>query len=496
MPHSPANLGDLIGPSREPGKTALVAIAPDGAERSSTYAELADSVGRLARQLAQRDFRRGARIALCGVNSAEYLIAYLAIMRAGLVAVPVNTRLPKPDIAFILADAAAEFAFADDGLLGLLPSGLPALPFGDLPLGDGPPLPPVAPRPHEVAMILYTSGSTGRPKGVLLSHSGQLWALRTRLSVLPAAESERSLVAAPLYHMNGLFAAKMAFLSHATLILLPNFTPASYIAAIDRHRPTTINALPTMLARILKEEALLAATDRGSVRRVLMGSAPSTQALWDKARLAFPGARIATGYGTTEHGPANFGPHPDGLPTPDLSPGYPLPGTEFRLVGGDSDGEGVLEARCPAVMKGYANLPEATAQVLHDGWYNTGDVFRRDENGFYFFVGRNDDMFVTSGENIWPGEVERVIERHPAVHQASVVPLPDEERGQIPVAFAVLRPGMTAGDDDIKQFVLFHLPPVKHPRHVFFRDELPLTATTKIDKKRLAAEAAEALGRR
>jgi long-chain acyl-CoA synthetase len=134
----------------------------------------------------------------------------------------------------------------------------------------------------------------------------------------------------------------------------------------------------------------------------------------------------------------------------------------------------VLEVRCPAAMEGYANLP--------------GD-------GFYFFVGRADDMFVCSGENIYPGEVEALLERHPAVHQASVVPAADEERGQIPVAFVVLRPGAERDEAALKQFALANAPPVQHPRHVFFKPELPLTGTSKIDRRALAEEAAGLLGR-
>jgi long-chain acyl-CoA synthetase len=221
-----------------------------------------------------------------------------------------------------------------------------------------------------------------------------------------------------------------------------------------------------------------------------MGSAPTTQALWDKTRAAFPAARLVMGYGTTEHGPSTFGPHPDGLATPDLSLGYPMAGNEVRLSGGASADEGVLEVRCPAVMEGYANLPEATARVLRDGWYWTGDVMRRDRNGFYFFIGRADDMFVCSGENIYPGEVEALLERHPAVHQASVVPVADEERGQIPVAFVVLRPDAEATEAELKQFALANAPPVQHPRRVFFKPELPLTGTSKIDRRALAEEAA------
>jgi acyl-coenzyme A synthetase/AMP-(fatty) acid ligase len=132
--------------------------------------------------------------------------------------------------------------------------------------------------------------------------------------------------------------------------------------------------------------------------------------------------------------------------------------------------------------------------VLQDGWYWTGDIVRRNREGFFFFVGRADDMFVCSGENIYPGEVEALLERHPAVHQASVVPVADEERGRIPIAFIVPRPGADIGEAELKQFALANAPPVQHPRHVFFKPELPLTGTNKIDRRALAKEAAGLIG--
>lgn len=492
------NLGDLFDPAERPEQAAVIAVAADGSHRDISYRVLDRAVAALATDLAGRGWRRGAAVALLGANSAEFLVAYLAAMRAGLVAVPINTMLPDRTIAVILDDCAAGFVFADRDQFARLPAGLAAAPLADIAIAAAPDsrFASVVPEPHEVAMILYTSGSTGRPKGVLLSHAGQLWALRTRLVTFADPAAERFLVAAPLYHMNALFAAKTALMAGASVVLLPGFTAASYIDAAARFGCTALTSVPTMIARVVKETALLAAADLRAVRRVTMGSAPQTQALWDKARAAFPGARIVMGYGTTEHGPSSFGPHPKGLPTPDLALGHPLPGNEVRLVGGAGPDEGVLEVSCPAVMEGYANLPEATARVLRDGWYWTGDVLRRDPDGFYFFVGRADDMFVCSGENIYPGEVEALLERHPAVHQASVVPVADEERGQVPVAFVVLRPGVAAGEADIREFALAHAPPVQHPRRVFFKPELPLTGTNKIDRRALAAEAGAATASR
>jgi acyl-CoA synthetase (AMP-forming)/AMP-acid ligase II len=240
-----------------------------------------------------------------------------------------------------------------------------------------------------------------------------------------------------------------------------------------------------MWARVLKETELLSQLDFSAFKRLMLGSAPMTMGLWDRIKRAFPGITMTIGFGTTEAGPAVFGPHPDDIPTPPLALGYPLKGAaDLKLVEGTDD-EGVLMMRNPALMAGYHNLPQQTAKALRDGWYYSGDVMRRDANGFFYFVGRADDMFVCSGENIYPGEVEKLLERHPHVQQAAVVPLPDEERSQVPVAFIVIRPNAQPTVDDIRQFTLSNGPAYQHPRRIEFIAELPWAGTNKIDRRAL-----------
>jgi acyl-CoA synthetase (AMP-forming)/AMP-acid ligase II len=241
---------------------------------------------------------------------------------------------------------------------------------------------------------------------------------------------------------------------------------------------------------MVRERDLAERLDLSSVVDITIGSAPLTDALLEHVHALFPNAHIENGFGTTEAGPAVFGPHPEGLPRPPLSVGYPLPSIGCRLVEGDTADQGVLALKTPALMPGYLNLPQATAARMHDGWYITGDVMRRDSNGFYFFVGRADDMFVCGGENVYPGEVEKLLERHPAVAQAIVVPAPDDIKGQIPVAFVVPRPGATANVEEIKQFALREGPAYAHPRFVEFRAILPVAGTHKIDRSALTVEAA------
>jgi acyl-CoA synthetase (AMP-forming)/AMP-acid ligase II len=238
---------------------------------------------------------------------------------------------------------------------------------------------------------------------------------------------------------------------------------------------------------MLREHELLAATDLSSVEFVRMGSAPVSASLMQALHRALWHAAVTNAYGTTESGPVVFGPHPKGLAQPEMSVGYPHPQVALRLVDGanrDAD-QGVLEMKCPAVMLGYHNRPDVPTPITADGYYITGDVFRRDENGFYYFIGRTDDMFVSGGENIYPADVERMLERHPDVAQAMVVPIDDEIKGQKPVAFVVRRPGHKVSEDALKTFALANAPAFQHPRFVWFVDELPLASSNKVDRSAL-----------
>jgi len=229
-----------------------------------------------------------------------------------------------------------------------------------------------------------------------------------------------------------------------------------------------------------------------SVTAIRMGSAPVSEALHAEIRAAFPNARVLNVYGTTEAGPVVFGPDPQGRPKPDGALGWPQAGVELKLLdaaGREAD-EGELAQRTPAVMLGYLNDPDGTRRALTaDGWYLSGDVFRRDASGCYWFVGRNDDMFVSGGENIFPSEVEQMLARHPDVAQACVVPVPDEVKGAKPVAFVVPRPGATPTAEAIRRHALAHAPAYQHPRLVIFVPELPLAGTNKVDRKRLERDA-------
>ncbi len=485
------NLGDLVVRSRDLSKIAIVDLGGRQVPREFTFLELDAMSMAVARALSKRGLARGDRVAILSANRAEYLAAYYGIMRAGLVAVPVNYRFPRTTIHFILDDCGAKLVFCDPRRRDDCPE-MPVVVFGaegsesfDAFLEPGE-FKSVVAAPNEPAMFLYTSGSTGPPKGVVLSHQSHIWVVETRLGGQDLS-NERYLIAAPLYHMNALALAKLACAAHASIVLLPQFSARDYIEAIGYYRVTTLTAVPPMMAMMLRETDLLARTDLSSVRSVRMGSAPVSASLMANLRRALPQATIINAYGTTEAGPVVFGPHPNGLPQPELSVGYPHPKVQLRLVDGENRNavQGVLEMKCPALMIGYHNRPDVPPPFTADGFYITGDVFRRDENGFHYFIGRTDDMFVSGGENIYPAEVERMLERHPAVAQAIVVPIDDEIKGQKPVAFVIAKPGRAPSEDEIKQFALNNAPAYQHPRFVWFVDEFPLASTNKVDRAAL-----------
>ena len=494
------NLGDLIDRSRELLKPAVIDLGGETSPRAFSFDTLDRLANGVARGLLARGLARGERVAILSANRAEYLAAYYGIMRAGLVAVPVNFKFPPALIEVVLRDCDARLVFCDPRRRSDCPADLPVIDFGDHgPQGferflDHGPFTTVQPAPAEPAMFLYTSGSTGKPKGVVLSHQSHLWVVRTRLEGQDVAR-HRLLVAAPLYHMNALALAKFACAAHATIVLLPQFTAPAYIETIERFRCTWLTSVPPMIAMMLKEKARLATTDLSSVESLRMGSAPVSPLLLAGIREIFPTTVVTNGYGTTEAGPVVFGPHPRGLPQPELSVGYPHPKVQVRLVHGTNRqaDEGVLEMKCPALMVGYHNRPDLKPPFTDDGFYVTGDVFRRDEHGFHYFVGRVDDMFVSGGENIYPSEVEKMLETHPAIEQACVIPIDDDIKGQKPVAFVVLRPGAALTEEDIKRYALTHAPAYQHPRFVWCIDALPLSSTNKVDRQSLAASARKRL---
>ncbi len=452
-----------------------------------TYEDFRAEIRAVARGLSRLGLKRGDRIGLFALNRVEYLTVLFGTVLGGMIPVPFNVKLPAETLTAILKADPVSLMIAEPVFRHLVPEDTHAVIFDEdyrelLDFGSFNPAPVTS---DDISMQPYTSGSTGLPKGVLLTHAGQFWAAETLVKYRRLKPDDRGILAAPLYHKNAVVAAKTALQSGGSSVLIPRFEAGSYARAITDWGVTMLTGVPTMMRMLLGDPDLPPAEARKGVRLISMGSSPASERLLADLSSAFPNAEIHQNYGVTEGGPIMFGwYHPGGLPRPMRSIGYPIPGCEWKIDGNAETG-GELCVRNPGIAKGYYNRPEATAKVFRNGWYRTGDILRYDEDGWFYFVARRDDMMVVGGENVFPQEVEAVLEQHEAVRQAAVIAMPHEIKGEVPVAFVVLEDGEQVEEEALKQFALAHTPAYAHPRRIVFLPKIPLTGTNKIDKPAL-----------
>jgi long-chain acyl-CoA synthetase len=497
------NLGYWCRASAErfPEKVALFDLSGT-TPREILYHQLDARLDRVAAMLSRLGMKVGDRLALSISNRSEFIEVIFGAMRAGIVPVPLNTKLSSDTLAYILRDAgctgavieaAANPHFATiveaEGValrIELEKSRAGWLNYLDaleasLPRFAAFPLPP-----EHMAFLAYTSGSTGRPKGVVLTHAGQCWWLSCVNRYWPMPVESRAIAAVPLYHKNAMAGAIKPMLSAGgSVVLLPNFEPRRFLTALSQYRCTHAGGVPAVFTLLLQEPDLIENLDFSALKSLKIGSAPTPKELLDAVESAF-GVPASESYGLTEGGPVMIGPPLDGRSVPHGSCGVAWPQGEVKLI--DSEGHesaryGELWVRNPGVTPGYYHLPEVNRERLRDGWLKTGDVFSRDAQGFLYFRGRTDDMFNSGGENIYPLEVENVLLRHSAVAEASVVPVPHRVKGEVPVAMVVKAKGRSVSEDELKEFCLANGPAYAHPRRIVFVAELPLNGPGKIDRK-------------
>lgn len=483
----PPDLSRIACGKAPPERAALITYTDHWETLRITYGALEERIAAAAALLQEHGVSPGQTVALKTTTSAEGMLANLAIMRAGGVLVPINHKLPMKQQIEIVQQAECSHLIVDSNLANDTVQDVNQISLGTL--LDASLTAATAKGHSDRAMIMFTSGSSGTPKGVPLTHSGYLWAMERFEMLRPVIEGESTVIAAPMFHMNGQFHTLSVLMLGGTAVLLPKFSPELFLNAARHYSSSRLTGVPTMFelcARMLEGSN----GDRvPGVRSIGMGSAPVSQSLLTRLQSVFPNAAISNGYGTTEIGPATFGPHPDDIPTPELSIGYPMRGVETMLIG-PSLGEGELLIKTGMQTEGYLGRDDLTTAAFEDGWYKTGDLMRRDTEGFFYFVGRVDDMFVSGGENIHPAAVERTLLEHPSVHEAAVVALDDPVKGAIPVAFVV-------GEIDpqsMKAHALENGPAYAHPRFVEVLETLPLAGTNKVDRKALSARAAEKFG--
>jgi len=486
--------------ARTPNKLALICKG----ERV-TYAALDGRARQLAAGLRTLGVRPGDRVAVLMLNCVEVLEVLLACTHLGAIFVPINFRLSQDEIAFILDDATPEllifhqaFAPVVEPLRGRtrVPAwaqadGAPApgaLPYAAL-RGDAASFHPEAVSSGAPALMMYTSGTTGRPKGALLSHANLLWNNIQMLLACPARDDDLNYNAAPFFHIGGLnvLTGPLLYRGGATIID-DKFDPVRALETIAREKATCAFMVPAMWAA-LSQVPTFDQYDLSSLRYTICGGAPCPLPVLEF--YAARGIAFREGFGLTETAPivcllsAEDGIRKTG------SVGHPAPHVAVRIVDdGDRDvpeGEpGELLVRAPNLMIGYWNRPEETAVALRGGWFHTGDLARRDAEGFLYIVDRKKDMVITGGENVSPIEVEQVLFRHPDIADVAVVGVPDARWGEALIAVVVLRPGAPAPTaDDLRAFCEGKLAHYKIPRGVRALDALPRNATGKVLKHEL-----------
>jgi acyl-CoA synthetase (AMP-forming)/AMP-acid ligase II len=509
----PQNLGHLFDAplALSPSRPALLQD-----DLVLTFGDLEARCNAMANALAELGVGAGDRVALMFSNDWKFIEALLGPMRLGAVSVPLNIRMGDEALAFVLEDCEASVLVANREmaeraralaarapavrrLLADAPEAAGSLAYEALLASASQERPARRTDPDEICMQPYTSGSTGKPKGVLLAHGGQIWNADVLRKAILADFDERALVSVPLYHKNAMAGAVKPFLlAGGSLVILPGFEAGAVIESIARYRVTYLTGVPAMYKMILAEKESLARNDVSSIRYAVCGSAEVPEELLEEFRRVF-GAPMAESYGLTEGGPVPLVNNRWGLKRRG-SCGMAFPGCEVKLVGDDGVSEvgvnevGELVTRNPGLAKGYWKRPEANTERFRDGWLYTGDLMRRDADGFYYFLGRKDDMINVAGENVYPKEVEDILLRHPALRDACVVPAPHPLKGEVPVAFVVEREKGRATEEEVKAFFLQHGAPYAHPRRVFFMDALPLGGTGKLDRARLRQMAREGTG--
>jgi len=487
-----------------------------------TYAQVDGAANQVANLLVSKGIQPGDKVALSCPNLPYFPIIYYGILKAGAVVVPLNVLLKGREVAYHLKDSEAKAYFcfqgtpdlpmAQEGHVGFTeapgcehffvvtadPAAASPIEgtttLGQAMIGIAQVHDPVVTSAEDTAVILYTSGTTGQAKGAELSHSNIVMNALTcnRLfSSTPATDAH--LLTLPLFHSFGSVVQMNAgFSMAATLFLVPRFDAQQVVDLMQKETITFFAGVPTMWWGLLQ-----ALTDDVDVDRIaanlrvgVSGGASLPVEVIKQVKERFH-VQILEGYGLSETSPVATFSDPDQEPRAG-SIGVPIWGVQVKLIddewktieGADQIGEIAIKGH--NIMKGYYNRPEATAEVIRDGWFRSGDLARRDEDGFYYIVDRSKDMIIRGGFNVYPREIEEVLMSHPAVSLAAVIGVPHEQHGEEVKAFVIRTPGAEITADELIEWGKEQMAGYKYPRIVEFVDGLPMTATGKILKRELS----------
>ena len=487
-------------------RTAVV-----GRERTINWKDFSSRVAVVAGLLHELGLTPGERIAIYSRNSERFDELKWGAFHAGVVAVPVNWRLAPPEIAHILQDSSCRAIFiesdfievfdADDlepwrnKLISLTPTADADLDNYDRLFDTASDRAIAAVLPDDDALILYTGGTTGRSKGVRLSHSNIISCASAFTLATRGQPDDTYLHLAPMFHSADLLGTGWVLMG-ATHTYLPQFSPASFLDAINEHQVTMTIAVPTMLMMTLTDPAMESADTR-SLRMMGFGASPMDPAWIRRTAEGFPHTQLFNCYGLTETSPdlTVFDPQEFRRAIEEDSPllasvGKPNCLVDLKVVNPEGDtlssGEtGVLLARGPNITKGYLNLPEQTAEALQDGWLRTGDIARIDEDGYVYLVDREKDLIITGGENVYSSEVETALYQHPDIHECAVIGTPDDQLGQRVTAVIIVKPQKTLGAEAVIKHCRELIGGYKVPRRVEFVEAMPKNELGKILKNRL-----------
>ncbi len=479
-------LGDLLRSHalRTPDAPALMCGG-----RTMSFAELDATTDRLTTWLLGEGLVPGDRFAVQWPNGIEVVQLYFAAAKAGLIAVPINLRLKPSEIAWVIENSGAKLGFAHTALAEAMHSTgirvLSALPDLDA-------VTPLAQAQGSADMpgvIMYTSGSTGRPKGAVITQRALLATGELCAQIVDSYGSDikaRGLLMTPLMHSSGMFVLLASMQRGEPCVLLPTFDPAAVLDAVEQHRCTTTLTLPAMMQFVLEEQARKP-RDASSLRVIFAGGDSVPVALQERTRQLM-GVTMAEGLAQTETGPTICNPRV----APKLgSLGIAKPGVDLRIVDVVTQQEvpvgepGELLVRSPAVCSEYWRNPEATADALRNGWFHTGDLVSRDDDGYYWFRGRLKEIIIRGGSNISPQEVEEALYTHPAVLEAGVIGKPHEVWGEVVLAVVALREGQSASELELREHARKTLADYKVPEHIHFMATLPKGVTGKVHRKAL-----------
>jgi acyl-CoA synthetase (AMP-forming)/AMP-acid ligase II len=497
--------------ARAAERGARAALVDSVSGRTISYAELPGLVDRAAASLSRLGIGKGDVCAIFSPNTPEYPIAVLALARLGAVTTTASPLCTKDDLRAQLGDCRARILITVTSLaptwVGAVagsrvervftfdrprPDGLADEQvrwFGDL-LGEPGTPPTVTIQPDDLVALPYSSGTTGLPKGVMLTHRNIVAnVLQTDAASHFLHEEDTTVVFLPFFHIYGFVViGALGLWSGATLVVMPKFELEPYLDLVERYRATLLHVVPPVIVALAKHPSV-ACHDFSSVRKLFSGAAPLGADVIEQC-VRRVGCVVQQGYGLTETSPAAHVTSDDPARIRYGSIGSPVANTECRVVDpatrrdvapGD-DGE--IWIRGPQVMRGYLNRPDATsATVDPEGWLHTGDIGHADEDGHFYIVDRLKELIKYKGMQVAPAELESVLLSHPAVADAAVVPLPDEDAGEIPRAFIVLKAPATA--DELMAFVAQHVAPHKKVRRLEFIDAIPKSPSGKILRRLL-----------